>query len=323
MDSSLPVLVTASYTGIISLWNTSKSEWTIDTEVIPEGTYQEYTINRLCISEDKKNLAAGCTNGLRMYDIKPDRFVQRNFIEEKSNVTSLGFDINNNWVYYATEAGKLNIYDVRASNKSTLFSQEVDINCTALNPNQAEIIFGDAKGNLKVFDVTANKINTTLCVSKNVGIRSLAFSLDASLLAVVDSIGYLRTLTISKAEVLTEMNSKKIHDDYILNVRISNDKKYLITSSADKTIKVFELMDKNVIKEDKTLFGHTKWVWDIDALSDSKHLLSVSTDGFLKCWRIDNGCLVKEYYNAYRVSSDGKKHLKKGFVAVAVKDRKI
>jgi len=49
---------------------------------------------------------------------------------------------------------------------------------------------------------------------------------------VGDSEGCLHTLKILGRD-LTELNKKKVHSDYVLNVKISKDKKYLVTSSAD------------------------------------------------------------------------------------------
>ena len=67
-----------------------------------------------------------------------------------------------------------------------MHSQEKDINTCLLNPNQAEIIFGDSNGNVKVFDLIQNKIKANLCLSNGIALRAIDFSLDASLFAVAD-----------------------------------------------------------------------------------------------------------------------------------------
>ena len=116
------------------------------------------------------------------------------------------------------------------------------------------------------------------------------------------------------------INKTKIHDDYILNIKFSNDKKFLASCSADETIKIFEIDNSGKIKEKHTLYGHTKWVWDISILSSNKHLLSVSTDGSLKLWNIENGSMVKEFYNDSALRKDNIKNFRKGYVAIAFKD---
>lgn len=77
----------------------------------------------------------------------------RKSLEEKGNVVSLGFDIQSQWIYYTTECGSLNIFDLRDGKVNNLYKQKNDINCSILNPNQDEIIFGDSDGYIKVFDL--------------------------------------------------------------------------------------------------------------------------------------------------------------------------
>ena len=79
--------------------------------------------------------------------------------------------------------------DLRDGKVNCLLKQNVDINCAILNPIQEEIIFGDADGYIKVFDLKKNISEASLSVIKGVGIRSLAFANDASLLAVASSDG--------------------------------------------------------------------------------------------------------------------------------------
>ncbi len=190
-----PILVTASYDGEISLWDTNRKDWVIKKSF---PSLSEYTINRLCISNEKNYLGASCSDGMRIFDLNENLKI-KSYIEEKTNVISAGFHKTGDWLYYSTEKGELNILDPKINKVNKIYSQNEDINCSVLNPNQGEIIFGDANGNIKVFDLKANKIIANLCICKRIGVRSLAFSMDASLLAVADSAGVLHTLTISKA----------------------------------------------------------------------------------------------------------------------------
>lgn len=112
------------------------------------------------------------------------------------------------------------------------------------------------------------------------------------------------------------------HNDYILAVKFSLNTKYLVTASADTTIKTFliDMSSTNLIP-DKTLYGHFQWVWDIEILADSRHFLSVSTDGFLKCWRLTDGTFIKDNTEKKRSDNDVRRDVGKNvrFVALALK----
>ena len=81
----------------------------------------------------------------------------------------------------------------------------------------------------------------------------------------------------------------KVHDDYILKIKISPNNRYLATCSADKKIKLFKINMENdnfSISEHKTLKGHLKWVWDCQFSCDEAYLISCSTDQTIKLWDV-------------------------------------
>jgi WD40 repeat protein len=105
-------------------------------------------------------------------------------------------------------------------------------------------------------------------------------------------------------------------------MKFSLDSKYLVTASADTTIKTFAIDQESMaLTVDKTLYGHSHWVWDIQILADSRHLLSVSSDGYLKCWRLSDGSFIKdntEKKNDADSKRDGTAKIFR-FVAITVK----
>ena len=188
-------VVTGSYDGWIMLWNTEEKLWSVSTEV-----NQKYPINRLAISEDGAILAVAATDGVFVYRLEPDvKFLTR--VEEKSNVTSIFFQLQPNLFYYTTEGGDLLCYDVAQQAKSLVFSNGVDINCAELSPNQSEVYFGDSYGNVKVIEVRQQTLKNSMCGNKNTSIRSLAISPICSLLAAGDSLGELYWWSLSEASV--------------------------------------------------------------------------------------------------------------------------
>lgn len=126
-----------------------------------------------------------------------------------------------------------------------------------------------------------------MCISKN-----------GDYLFTADSSGFLIVWKTDE-EDLIEIDSFQAHEDYILKVAVSNDLKKVATCSADKTVKLFKLIENREEGEDIkyeehiTLLGHTKWVWDCKFVSNSDYLITVSTDCFLKLWECNSGLLSK------------------------------
>eukprot|EP01092_Planopodium_desertum_P009550 TRINITY_DN40961_c0_g2_i1.p1 TRINITY_DN40961_c0_g2~~TRINITY_DN40961_c0_g2_i1.p1 ORF type:complete len:139 (-),score=2.59 TRINITY_DN40961_c0_g2_i1:30-446(-) len=75
------------------------------------------------------------------------------------------------------------------------------------------------------------------------------------------------------------------HSKYLLKCLFSPDGKKLATTSADHTVKIWEV-DKG-FKLSKTLTGHHAWVWDCAFSSDSKFLVTGSSDHVARLWDIN------------------------------------
>lgn len=84
------------------------------------------------------------------------------------------------------------------------------------------------------------------------------------------------------------------HQKYLLRALLSPNMKLLATSSADRTIKLWNV-DPNGYTPNKTLTGHQRWVWDMAFSADSAYLVSASSDHYARLWELQNGQTVKQY----------------------------
>ena len=102
----------------------------------------------------------------------------------------MGFQKDSKWIFTAQEDGTIKIYDLKKKEEALTFKNEVAINTAVLHPNEIEIIFGDEKGALKIFDLSTNKIKSEAPTTKNeVGIRSVSIASNAKYLVSCDSAG--------------------------------------------------------------------------------------------------------------------------------------
>lgn len=84
------------------------------------------------------------------------------------------------------------------------------------------------------------------------------------------------------------------HSKYLLRALLSPNVKQLATSSADRTIKIWNI-DSNGFTLNKTLTGHQRWVWDLAYSADSAYLVSASSDHYARLWDVNSGVTVKQY----------------------------
>jgi len=213
-----------------------------------------------------------------------------------NSVTSIGFQKDCKWIYSSSEDGSIKIHDLRAASFVRNYTNKEPINTVVLHPNEGELIAGDQSGNVKIYDLVADKCRAKLAAAPDIGIRSLSLAFNTFCLVAADSAGFCHVWTLKNGEELIPFQQKfQAHEDYILKCQLSPDVKYLATCSADKTIKIWELDEEKGFSLYKTLYGHSKWVWDCAFSCDSKLLLTGSTDCCAKIWIVETGEVVRNF----------------------------
>jgi WD40 repeat protein/uncharacterized caspase-like protein len=82
------------------------------------------------------------------------------------------------------------------------------------------------------------------------------------------------------------------HTDRVVDVAYSNDGKYILSGSYDKTLKLWNAITG---REIRTFRGHSKWVRAVALSPDGNYALSGSTDETLKQWDLKTGKVLRTY----------------------------
>ena len=83
-----PIPVTATYSGVLQMWNTTVNKWKTQSFKYPT---EDYMINNLTVDQTRTILAIGGTNVVKLYDISTGEFNETNKkVANQSNVTALG-----------------------------------------------------------------------------------------------------------------------------------------------------------------------------------------------------------------------------------------
>jgi G protein beta subunit-like protein len=256
--------------------------------------YNDSQINKLEITQDKSLLAVAGNPNIRLYEINSNNQNPiASFEGHTNNVTGVGFQRDKKWLYSCSEDSTVKIWDIRANNGSQRdYQSKAPVNTVCLHPNQGELITGDEEGNIRVFDLTANSCSYELIPDGKTAIRSLCVAQDASLILASTNRGTVFAWKLGRGsfEALHKIDA---HNTYCLKALLSPDSKYLATTSSDKTVKIWNV-EKNFALE-KTLTGHSAWVWDCSFSADSAYLVTASSDRTAKLWDVKSGEIILEY----------------------------
>jgi len=121
---------------------------------------------------------------------------------------------------------------------------------------------------------------------------------------------YLRWLNKSVKWVRSPLLRTLVgHTDSVNSIAVSANNRYVVSGSADKTLKIWELASGQLTQ---TLEGHSDWVSAVAVSADNRYVVSGSADKTLKIWELASGQLTQtfdghgNYVSAVAVSADSR-----------------
>lgn len=99
------------------------------------------------------------------------------------------------------------------------------------------------------------------------------------------------------------MHSFKAHGRYLLKCAFSPDSQRLVTTSADKTARLWRVAAGPQAPQappkpwecEQVLKEHQRWVWDAVFSADSSYLVTACSDHHPRLWDLRTGDLVRTY----------------------------
>ncbi|GAK54714.1 WD-40 repeat protein [Candidatus Moduliflexus flocculans] len=92
---------------------------------------------------------------------------------------------------------------------------------------------------------------------------------------------------------IAELNRLEGHADFVIGIAFSPDGTLLASSSADGTLKLWNVADGKIIR---TLYGHAGWVVSVSFSPDGKLLASGGADKTIKLWNVPDGSAIRTLY---------------------------
>lgn len=171
------ILCTAGYDHTIRFWEALSG---ICSRTIQHPDSQ---VNRLCISPDKRFLAAAGHHSVKLYDIKstnPNPLLT--FEGHTNNVTGVAFHCEGKWMVTSSEDGTVKIWETRSGTIQRSYSHGSPVNDVVIHPNQGEIISCDRGGSVRIWDLAENNCSHQLIPEEEVSISSVTVASDGSTL---------------------------------------------------------------------------------------------------------------------------------------------
>jgi G protein beta subunit-like protein len=145
-------------------------------------------VNRLCISPDKRFLAAAGHHTVKLYDIKstnPNPLLT--FEGHTGNVTGVAFHCEGKWMVTSSEDGTVKIWETRTGTIQRSYNHGSPANDVVIHPNQGEIISCDRAGSVRIWDLAENTCAHELIPEEDVCVSSVTVASDGTLLCAANT----------------------------------------------------------------------------------------------------------------------------------------
>ena len=326
-EEDIIYLASAGYDHTIRFWSPHEGKCT---RVIQHPQSQ---VNDLKITPDKQFLAAASFQHVRMYNILTvhNNNPEINLEGFNNNVLSIGFQEDSQRLFSGGEDCVTRVWDLKARKNQSqrMLESESCVNSVKLHSNQNELFIGQQHGHITIWDMRFS--NATLMVrltqqhpSNFTGVQCLSLNPMEDMLAAIDNVGHVHIF--SPAQTLSLSCSWKAHTRYGIKCLFSPNGKYLVTTSADYTAKVWKTCDvmkhccrhneggratepttttedsKSTSPSNQQLVPfkvltteNQRWVWDVAFSADSQFLLTGSSESVVRLWHIETAETRREY----------------------------
>ncbi len=257
------ILATAGYDHCIKFWMAHTGQCVVTLQ------HPDSQVNAMEISPDGQLLAACGYQHIRMFDvnnIKPNPVV--NYEGVSKNVMAVGFQEDGKWMYTGGEDGTAKVWDLRMNSLQCqrVYQAGHPVNSVKLHPNQQELLIGDQSGAVHVWNLASDGSHSFVPES-GASINYVDIDTTGTMISAATNTGncYVSKESTEGSKIkntsdwtmLKEfqagLQTSKInaHKKYALKCKFSPDSAMVVTSSADKTAKLWNTSNQDMIHVSK------------------------------------------------------------------------
>ena len=284
--------VTYSPNGLFILAGGEKwmSMWTvINTTAAPKVFQVDEDIQRLSFSSDGSRFVSMNTDcdKIHVWDASWGVEGKKKMFEEQGEIESIALSPSGKFIASGSREGSIYLWDVLTSELVKKLRLNSGVESVAYSPiNEQLIAFGSADGTVRVWDVT-NDEPLTIGNHGN-EVTSIVFSPpDGNHVAWGSSNNTICIWNVEQKKLA--VGSLTGHTDHVLALAYSPDGKRLVSSSFDKTVRIWKPKTGHLLS---TLRGHSTWVVSIAYSFDGLRIVSGSFDNTILVWNAQTGQII-------------------------------
>lgn len=181
------------------------------------------------------------------------------------------------------------------SQSSRTYNAQAPVDALALSTDGKTFVTGGKDGIARLWNRENGKVIATFGHNK-FPVLAVAISPDGKLLATgsEDPQGFIKLWNLETQSQIPRTFEDptqktpfaKAHTEGVLSIAFSKDGSKLLTSSYDKTARLWDLKTGKQLRQ---FWGHNWWVWDANFSTDEKRVVTASQDGTAVIWSVATG----------------------------------
>lgn len=259
-------------------------------------------IRSVAFSPSGQRLASGSEDGtVKIWEVSDGRCLNT-LQDHREKVRSVAFDPTGEMLISGGDDCTVKLWKVPEGQCLKTFQAHPEfVLAVAFHPGGHIIASGGDDQGINLWNIETGACIKTLqgCADS---ILSIALSPDGRWLASGSEDHTVSVWPINQNEILEAQEAHSCpqilqrHQDWVWSVAFSPDSQFLASSSADETIRLWQVDRENQWKCVKILQGHTHWIRSLAFHPLGHQLISGSDDQTLRIWEIPGGNCIKTLY---------------------------
>ncbi|XP_076072405.1 protein qui-1-like [Mytilus galloprovincialis] len=274
------VRVSSDETLIYSCSDNMLKVWSLHKKYTNNSNDMKHSSTVTCVHAWDGTAATGSENGVIKVWNMEQVVLRDSYYKHTSSITCLQVSYDSSFIVSGSRDKTICVYDMRMQTVITFYQEHKA-------PIQALCIFTDDS---QVISIDCNSIvyiwkphtAQTLRSYTNINARLFLLSSHGSHLVTTGGDQSVKVVALEDESIVAYIN----HAEHVTCLACSVDDKYMVTGSADKTLKIWEMFNGKLIQ---VLVEHTVIVCTVAIGDDNEHVVSGCKNGQLTAWCVHTG----------------------------------